>query len=133
MGRAQAGQVPRPLQAVADAGERMTDDRQPELFPAFMAENGPNAPFSGRGLDRHGEFAIFAPDAPETPAEAAVAFMESLAIPEGPRAGQAVRLAPFQRQFITGALAPEVTAAVLSIGRGNAKTALSAGIALGAL
>jgi phage terminase large subunit-like protein len=44
-----------------------------------------------------------------------------------------VRLAPFQRQFVAGALAEDVTTAILSIGRGNAKTALSAGIALGAL
>ncbi len=64
---------------------------------------------------------------------AAVAFLEKLKIPEGPKAGDALRLAPFQRQFINGALASDVSVAALSIGRGNAKTALSAGVALGSL
>lgn len=67
-----------------------------------------------------------------TPA-AAVTFLEKLRVPEGPRAGERLRLAPFQRQFVTGALASDVSVAALSIGRGNAKTALSAGIGLGAL
>ena len=67
------------------------------------------------------------------PATAAIRFLESLLIPEGPKAGEPVKLAPFQKQFIRGALDPEVNTAVLSIGRGNAKTALSAGLALGAL
>jgi len=63
----------------------------------------------------------------------AIRFLESLSIPEGPKAGQAVKLAPFQKQFVKGALADGVNVACLSIGRGNAKTALSAGIALGAV
>lgn len=63
----------------------------------------------------------------------AIRFLESLSIPEGPKAGQKVKLAPFQKQFVKGALADGVNVAVLSIGRGNAKTALSAGIALGAV
>jgi len=63
----------------------------------------------------------------------AINFLQSLRIPEGPNAGQPVKLAPFQRQFVKGALDDTVNVAVLSIGRGNAKTALSAGIALGAL
>jgi phage terminase large subunit-like protein len=63
----------------------------------------------------------------------AIRFLETLEIPEGPKAGQPVKLAPFQRQFIKGALADDISTAVLSVGRGNAKTALSAGIALGAL
>ncbi|QDY70310.1 terminase [Qingshengfaniella alkalisoli] len=54
-------------------------------------------------------------------------------MPEGPKAGQPVKLAPFQKQFVKGALADGINVAVLSIGRGNAKTALSAGIALGAV
>ncbi|QDL90464.1 terminase [Paroceanicella profunda] len=54
-------------------------------------------------------------------------------MPEGLNAGKPLRLAPFQRQFVEGALAEGVSTAILSIGRGNAKTALSAGIALGAL
>lgn len=67
------------------------------------------------------------------PAALALEFLERLAIPEGPRAGELLRLAPFQRQFVAGALADGVSMGVLSIGRGNAKTALSAGLALGAL
>lgn len=66
-------------------------------------------------------------------ATACTRFLTSLKIPEGPAAGKPVKLAPFQRQFVKGALDPAVNTAVLSIGRGNAKTALSSGIALGAL
>ena len=60
-------------------------------------------------------------------------FLETLRIPEGPMAGQQLRLAPFQKTFVEGAMAPENNVAVLSVGRGNAKTALTAGISLGAL
>jgi phage terminase large subunit-like protein len=67
------------------------------------------------------------------PAALASRFLETLALPEGPSAGKLIRLAPFQKQFVKGALDPAVNVACLSIGRGNAKTALSAGIALGAL
>lgn len=67
------------------------------------------------------------------PATAAIQFLESLKIPEGPKAGQPLTLAPFQKQFVKGALADGINVAVLSIGRGNAKTALSAGLALGAV
>ena len=63
----------------------------------------------------------------------AIRFLESLSIPQGPKAGQPLKLAPFQKKFVRGALENGVDIAVLSIGRGNAKTALSAGIALGAL
>ncbi|MFQ8432500.1 terminase large subunit domain-containing protein [Amaricoccus sp. W119] len=70
---------------------------------------------------------IRAEDIPET----AIAFLETLTIPEGPKAGTPLRLAEYQRKFVRGALAPDVMIGVLSIGRGNAKTALAAGIALG--
>ncbi|GGD30813.1 terminase TerL endonuclease subunit [Sinisalibacter lacisalsi] len=63
----------------------------------------------------------------------AICFLETLRIPEGPKAGELLKLAPFQKQFVRGALADGINVAVLSIGRGNAKTALSAGLALGAL
>jgi hypothetical protein len=66
-------------------------------------------------------------------ASKAVRFLRSLQIPEGPLAGRPMKVAPFQRSFVEGALAPETSVAVLSIGRGNAKTALSAGVALGSL
>ncbi len=68
-----------------------------------------------------------------TPAQKAIRFLETLTIPEGAAAGKKLVLAPFQKKFVKGALAKGVNVAVLSIGRGNAKTALSAGLALGAL
>lgn len=60
-------------------------------------------------------------------------FFESLSIPYRPKAGQSVKPAPFQKQFVKGALADGVNDACLSIGRGKAKTALSAGMAIGAI
>ena len=63
----------------------------------------------------------------------AINFLETLLIPEGPRAGEPVKLAPFQKKFVRGALADKINVAILSIGRGNGKSALSAGIALGSL
>jgi phage terminase large subunit-like protein len=63
----------------------------------------------------------------------ATQFLQSLTIPEGPRAGKKLRLAPFQRDFVCGALKKSVSVACLSVARGNAKSALSAGLALGAL
>jgi phage terminase large subunit-like protein len=59
--------------------------------------------------------------------------MQRLRVPEGALAGHKLALAPFQRTFVQGALADGINAACLSVGRGNAKTALSAGLALGAL
>lgn len=67
-----------------------------------------------------------------TAADKARGFLQSLRIPEGPKAGASLRLAPFQSQFVEGALAPGTDIAVLSVGRGNAKSAVSAGLALGA-
>lgn len=49
----------------------------------------------------------------------AIRFLETLAIPEGPKAGDLIKLAPFQKKFVKGALADGVNVAVLSIGRGN--------------
>lgn len=66
-------------------------------------------------------------------AEKATRFLHSLAVPEGPHVGDKLRLAPFQQAFVDGALADNVNIGVLSVGRGNAKSALSAGLALGAL
>jgi phage terminase large subunit-like protein len=66
-------------------------------------------------------------------ADTAIAFLETLKIPEGPKAGKPLRLAGFQKAFVRGALDPANMVAVLSIGRGNAKTALSAGLALGSV
>lgn len=66
-------------------------------------------------------------------AETVIAFLETLRVPEGPKAGQPLALAEYQRQFVRGAMVPGVMVGCLSIGRGNAKTALSAGIGLGSL
>ncbi|GGH53182.1 phage terminase-like protein large subunit [Frigidibacter albus] len=100
---------------------------------ADLFGDGPNAATSGGTGHRRSDFCIFARDGAENPAEIAVNFLQSLKIPQGPSAGNPVFLAPFQKQFVAGAMADGIAAAVLSIGRGNAKTALSAGIALGAL
>ncbi len=92
---------------------------------------GPNARKPERGQDRRRSVPLSLP-APEK-ADLAIAFLETLKIPEGKMAGAPLKLAGFQRQFVRGALADGVMVACLSIGRGNAKTALSAGLALGAL
>lgn len=62
-----------------------------------------------------------------------IKFIETLHIPTGPLAGQPLKLAPFQKDFIKGALADDVNIGVLSIGRGNGKSALVAAIALAEL
>lgn len=62
--------------------------------------------------------------------EAVCNFLQSLKIPEGRNAGTDLKLAPFQRDFVLGGLAPNIRNAVLSVGRGNAKSALAAGVAL---
>lgn len=103
----------------------------------LFTENGPNPPASRQTGHRGRDMYIFSPrsgeDEGQTPAERAMQFMHGLQIPEGPNAGKLVQLAPFQRDFVKGSMADGIAAAVLSIGRGNAKTALSAGIALGSL
>lgn len=66
-------------------------------------------------------------------ATAALRFLSRLTIPEGRMAGKPVKLASYQKQFVRGAFAKGVAVGLLSIGRGNAKTALSAGISLGHL
>ena len=66
----------------------------------------------------------------KSPAMRAIQFLGLLSIPEGKKAGKPLKLANFQRNFVKGAFAPGMTVGVLSIGRGNAKTALSAGLAL---
>lgn len=91
-------------------------------------------PANGWGCgDRAGGFSFALAMVPAMNAAAATTFLQKLRVPEGPLAGRAMRLAPFQKQFISGALSDDVTVAALSIGRGNAKTALAAGVALGSL
>lgn len=62
-----------------------------------------------------------------------IKFIETLKIPTGPLSGQPLKLAPFQKTFIKGALHPNNNIAVLSIGRGNGKSTLVAAIALAEL
>lgn len=64
---------------------------------------------------------------------AATRFLTSLEVPVGPLAGRKLKLAPFQRDFVKGALADDTRVACLAVARGAGKSALSAGLALGAL
>lgn len=68
-----------------------------------------------------------------THAQAAIKFLETLRIPEGPHAGEKLKLAPFQRAFIRGAFKPGTQTAVLTVARGNGKSGLTAGLALAEL
>jgi phage terminase large subunit-like protein len=65
--------------------------------------------------------------------EAIIRFCETLAIPGGDLAGQRMRLADFQKQFIRDAFAPGVRLAILSMGRKGGKTALVSAISCAAL
>lgn len=68
-----------------------------------------------------------------TDGDKAAKFLETLVVSEGPRAGQTVKLAPFQRQFVKNALRKRTDTAILSVARGGGKSTLSAGLALGSL
>lgn len=69
----------------------------------------------------------------KSPSMRAIQFLGLLRVPEGKKAGKPLKLANFQRNFVKVAFSKGVTVGVLSIGRGNAKTALSAGLALAEL
>lgn len=101
----------------------------------LFGETGPNAQvraLAGAGGGTF-SFSLLEKIGGKSPAVRAIQFLGMLLIPEGKRAGKAVKLADFQRKFVKGALAKNVMVGVLSIGRGNAKTALSAGLALAEL
>ena len=53
---------------------------------------------------------------------------KNLIVPTGDRAGQKFKLEPFQKKFIREAWKPSVSIALLSVGRGNGKSGLAAGI-----
>ncbi|WP_417210000.1 terminase large subunit domain-containing protein [Antarctobacter sp.] len=118
---------------------------EPKLSPAVLQSDprqaclfrdGPNAAIPGHMGNRTTKFSLFAQGLEldgTAPAERAMQFMHRLCIPEGPNSGKPVSLAPFQCQFIEGALAQETATAVLSIGRGNGKSAITAGLGLGGL
>mgnify|MGYP006431744345 CR=1 FL=1 len=63
-------------------------------------------------------------------AEKAIAACERLTVPQGRQSGEPLRLADYQRRFVRGALADGVSVGVWSIGRGNAKTATAAALAV---
>lgn len=67
------------------------------------------------------------------PATAAIRFLESLRVPEGKNAGKPLKLGRFQRKFVKGALRKDIEMGILCVARGGGKSALSAGLALGAL
>ena len=62
-----------------------------------------------------------------------IAYLSGLTVSQGRLAGQAFAVLPWQRRFVCGAFAPGIQAAALSIGRGNGKTTLLAGIAAATL
>jgi phage terminase large subunit-like protein len=66
-------------------------------------------------------------------ASAALRFLSRLTVPEGRTAGKRLKLASYQKDFVRGAFAKGTAVGLLSIGRGNAKTALSSGLSLGHL
>jgi phage terminase large subunit-like protein len=68
-----------------------------------------------------------------TTAEAVIRFLEKLKIPEGVHAGDPIRLSGFQKTFLKGAYADDVSIGALSLGRGGGKTMLGSGCALAAL
>lgn len=63
----------------------------------------------------------------------AIKFIERLSVPTGALAGKQIKLAPYQKSFLKGALAKGKTIGVLSVARGGGKSALTAGVALGHL
>ena len=60
-------------------------------------------------------------------------YLSGLTITQGRRDGERFKVLPWQRRFLRGAFAPGAGVAALSVGRGNGKTALVAGIACAAL
>ena len=63
------------------------------------------------------------------PSTKAIEFIETLKVPTGKMAGKPIKLAPFQKKFIRGSFADGISVGVLSVARGNGKSALTAGLA----
>ncbi|WP_448326128.1 terminase large subunit domain-containing protein [Sulfitobacter sp. M13] len=97
--------------------------------------SGTNAAVSENAWDRGGTvaFSLLKKIRGKSPAVRAIQFLALLNVPEGKKAGKPLKLANFQRNFIKGTFSKQIMVGVLSIGRGNAKTALSAGLALAEL
>lgn len=96
--------------------------------------NGSQLPpdhFGGRTVCEH--FNFLSEGSRPRPATAAIKFLETLTIPEGPKAGKSLKTLPFQKKFIRGALRKDVDIGILCMARGGGKSFLSAGLALAAL
>ena len=61
-----------------------------------------------------------------------IQYLETLEITQGEYAGHNFPVFPWERRFLTGAFAPDVQTAALSIARGNGKTTLLAAVAAAA-
>ena len=61
-------------------------------------------------------------------AEAVESYLAGLVVPQGRFAGEPFPVLPWQSRFIVGAFRPGVLDAALSLGRGNGKTTLCAGL-----
>lgn len=63
-----------------------------------------------------------------------IRFVENnMKVPTGPKAGEPMKFVPYMKAFTKGALRDDVSIAVLSVARGNAKSAMSAAIAVAEL
>ena len=60
-------------------------------------------------------------------------YLSGLTVSQGRLAGQAFKVLPWQARFVRGAFAQGVQSAALTVGRGNGKTTLLAGIACATL
>ena len=65
--------------------------------------------------------------------QALIDFLGGLPVTQGQSAGSNLELQPWQRRFVRGAFAQGVDTAALSVGRGNGKTTLLAGVAASTL
>ncbi len=63
----------------------------------------------------------------------AIRFLEGLKVPTGPMAGNPLKLAAYQKRFIKGAFDDLIRIGVLSVARGNGKSALTGGLAVAEL
>lgn len=119
--------------ARVEKGAAMKKDNKTPI--AYLPGFGPNAADSANPQDRGGTvpFSLLKKIGGKSRGVRAIQFLGLLSIPEGKKAGKPLKLANFQRSFVKGTFARNVMVGVLSIGRGNAKTALSAGLSLAEL
>ena len=65
--------------------------------------------------------------------EAVLAYLGGLSCSQGQGAGERLRVLPWEADFVAGAFAPGVQVSALTVGRGNGKTTLAAGLAAAAV